>query len=97
MFAEQCECREAEIFISIPCLLVLLALGDEDRKICKRFFANMFKEGEEPQKKFAEMKRHYKTLTKTKGNDEVYNQIEKIVLGISPENSPKSAKLSPLA
>ncbi len=40
-FKEQLDCREAEIFLQIPCLLVLKSLEKEDKNICQYFFAQI--------------------------------------------------------
>ena len=41
-FEEQIETREADIFITIPCLLILKCLEDEDIYLCKSFYPAMF-------------------------------------------------------
>jgi hypothetical protein len=43
-FLEQLECRDAEMFITIPALLVLRSLEDDDKGICKHFYTAMFDE-----------------------------------------------------
>mmetsp|Transcript_4905 Transcript_4905/g.9181 ORF Transcript_4905/g.9181 Transcript_4905/m.9181 type:complete len:575 (-) Transcript_4905:1982-3706(-) len=43
-FREQLECRDAEMFITIPALLVLRCLEDDDKGICKHFYTHMFDE-----------------------------------------------------
>ena len=63
------ECRDSDIFISIPCLLILKSLEDDvslDRQICKRFFPPMQKEGEEACKKYNELREEFNKL-KRKG------------------------------
>jgi hypothetical protein len=37
-FGEQIECRESDIFLSIPCLLILKCLEKDDKKLCKHFY-----------------------------------------------------------
>ena len=60
-FCEQVECREADIFISIPCLLILKSLEEEaaGKDICSRFFPPMLKTGEEANKKYALLREEY--------------------------------------
>jgi hypothetical protein len=41
-FSEQIECRDADIFISIPCLLLLRYLENDDKGICKLFYPGLF-------------------------------------------------------
>lgn len=36
-FAEQLECRDSDIFVAIPCLIVLKHLENEDKNICTYF------------------------------------------------------------
>ena len=51
-FAEEVESRDAEIFITIPCLLILKSLDEDDKQITKSFYPNMYKEGEESSRLF---------------------------------------------
>ncbi len=55
------ECRDSDIFISIPCLLILRSLEDDScgREICARFFPPILKPGEDSYKKFNELKLEY--------------------------------------
>ena len=52
MFGEQVECRDAEIFLTIPYLLVLKSTLDTGKEqhfateICQRFFPSLFDENE---------------------------------------------------
>ena len=41
-FKSAVESREAEIFITIPCLLILKSIDDDDRSLCKSFYPDMF-------------------------------------------------------
>lgn len=36
-FLEQVECRDADIFLNIPCLLILKQLDKDDKNICSYF------------------------------------------------------------
>ena len=45
-FYEQIEQREADIFVSIPCLLILKSLEDDDKGICMSFMPMMYDEKE---------------------------------------------------
>lgn len=36
-FAEQLEYRDTDIFVSIPCLMILKLLNGEDKNICRYF------------------------------------------------------------
>ena len=49
MFSEQVEDRDTVIFVSIPALLILKCLDDDDKGICRSFFPPMFgEEGAQP-------------------------------------------------
>eukprot|EP00742_Colponemidia_sp_Colp-10_P001722 GILJ01001844.1.p1 GENE.GILJ01001844.1~~GILJ01001844.1.p1 ORF type:complete len:525 (-),score=85.05 GILJ01001844.1:95-1669(-) len=41
-FQEQLETRDADIFMTIPCLVILKALDEEDRGICKSYLPDMY-------------------------------------------------------
>lgn len=41
-FRQQVETQDAEIFITIPCLLILKSLENDDKGICKSFYPEMF-------------------------------------------------------
>ena len=43
-FQEQVDDRDTEIFVSIPALLILKCLDDDDKGICRQFFPPMFGE-----------------------------------------------------
>ena len=44
MFADQVDDRDTVIFVSIPALLILKCLDDDDKGICRSFFPPMFGE-----------------------------------------------------
>jgi len=44
MFNDQVQDRDTEIFVTIPALLILKCLDDDDKGICKSFFPPMFGE-----------------------------------------------------
>lgn len=46
-FATQIEDRDAEIFVSIPCILVLMGIDSEDKGLCSQFWPEIFQEGTE--------------------------------------------------
>lgn len=83
-FQEQIECREADIFMTIPCLLIMKYLNKEDNKISSFFLPDLedptFKNGEI----LASLKECYdtwKSSFKGKGY-EYYNTLEKMILNI---------------
>jgi len=61
MFQQQVEDRDTVVFVSIPALLILKCLDDDDKGICKSFFPPMF--GEEG--------------TKTDDEEQNYQYIDK--------------------
>ena len=44
MFHDQVQDRDTEIFVTIPALLILKCLDDDDKGICRSFFPPMFGE-----------------------------------------------------
>lgn len=86
------------IFVTIPSLLILKHLDDDDKGICKAFFPPMFqdqnskyedgdglsaKEREIVAQRFKELKKDYIFhQQKAKSDYDYYNQIEKCVLEI---------------
>jgi len=42
-FREQLECMDAELFVSVPCLLVVVAIDENDLGLAKRFNPDLFK------------------------------------------------------
>ena len=46
VFKEQMECSDSELFVSIPALMIIKALEEQDRGICKSFCAPIFDENE---------------------------------------------------
>ena len=91
-FSEQCEERDAEIFVSIPCILILIGIDDEDKGLCCQFCPEIFKNGTECNKIFKELK---ELLGGNKISDdfELYNYIEKTVLDMEPSPEIKSKLL----
>ena len=75
-FSDQCEERDAEIFVSIPCILILIGIDDEDKGLCWQFCPEIFKNGTEWNKIFKELK---ELLGGNRISDdfELYNYIEK--------------------
>lgn len=75
-FNELLENCDSDIFIAIPCLAIMKSLvsdstQSDEASVCKRFLPSMFKEGEEPQRKLAELKSEYlKLKTRVCGSTE---------------------------
>lgn len=78
-FGEMIEACDSDMFIAVPCLPILkclTAVNDNSEEtggtgICKRFLPTMFKEGEEPHHKYAELKSEYlKLKARVCGNTE---------------------------
>ena len=60
VFREQLECSDSELFVSIPALIIIKALEDEDRGICKSFCSPIFDETESVGGMWKRLKRSYK-------------------------------------
>ena len=55
-FARQIDDRDAEIFVSIPCILVLMGIDGEDKGLCAQFCPDIFKEGTDLNRVLKELK-----------------------------------------
>ncbi len=102
-FQEQIEDRDTVIFVTIPALLILKNLDDDDKGICKSFFPPMFGEeiagdkgGENlattdkygTHRKYKELKIDYINLRDNSRNAyDFYNLVEKSVLEMEGEES----------
>ena len=60
VFKEQLECSDSELFVNIPALMVIKALEEQDRGICKSFCAPIFDETESVGGVWKRLKRSYK-------------------------------------
>ena len=87
VFKEQLECRDAELFMSIPALCILVLLTDNDKGICKHFFSEMFDEGEINGYNLKHLRRAY-NLGKLAASSHMdyYNLVEMEVLGIGVDH-----------
>ena len=103
-FQEQIEFRDTVIFVTIPALLILQNLDDDDKDICRQFFPPMF--GEEgtgcenlpedekalTHEKYLIVKKEYMKHKKKANNEyDYYNLIEKSILDME-EDDDKSKK-----
>jgi len=86
------------IFVTIPALLILKNLDDDDKGICKSFYPPMFgindptaahhDEHEHSHTKYNELHKDYESLrNKSKNAYDFYNIIEKSVLEMEGEES----------
>ena len=60
VFKEQLDCSDSELFVSIPALMIIKALEEQDRGICKSFCAPIFDETESVGGVWKRLKRSYK-------------------------------------
>ena len=92
-FKEQLECSDAEIFLTIPYLVVLKASLDTGKEaliasqVCERFFPSLFqKEGDKEKNptadRFQQLKDDFKVLRHEAGDSffDSYNRIERQIL-----------------
>lgn len=91
-FAVQIEDRDAEIFVSIPCILILMSIDNEDKGLCAQFCPEMFNDG-------TDLNKVLKELSELLGGSkiwedyELYNAIEKTILDIDlPEDMKQKLK-----
>lgn len=86
-FNEQIQNRDAEIFVSIPCLLLLMAIDKEDQNLCKLFCPKMFEEDSDLNKQFKELVDSHFTGKCIDQDFQLYNILEKTILEIEVSES----------
>jgi hypothetical protein len=88
-FANQIDDRDAEIFVSIPWILVLMGIDHEDKGLWYFFCPDLLKEGTESTIVLKELKEALGGI-KISENFELYNIIEKAILDIELTDKEKS-------
>ena len=81
-FREQLDCRDAELFLSLPGLLVLKCLEDQDKGICRHFFSLMSDETEKIGIHWKTLKRAYSLGKLASSSEEYCELLERLVLGL---------------
>ena len=88
-FQEQIEHRDANIYITITCLLILKSLEDNDKEICKSFLPCL----EDPNHKLGQLHREIKDIYVEEGKKgnyyEYYNHLERLALNIPVDTTSK--------
>ena len=84
-FAEQIEYREADIFVTIPALLMLRSLENNDKGICRHYLPNLGDEKDKLGAKYKELETLYHKNEPEAGRKryEYYNYIERLTLNLS--------------
>jgi hypothetical protein len=78
---EQIEFMDADIFIYVPCLLILKSLDNEDKGICQSFYPLLYTQSSKEAKQYKELKKTYhKLLNRSEYSYEFYNIIEEKIL-----------------
>ena len=91
-FANQIDDRDAEIFVSIPCIMVLMGIDGEDKGLTAQFCPDIFKDGTELNLVLTELK-DLVGGKKICEDYEVYNYIEKQILDMElPEEIKRKLK-----
>ncbi|CAD8137428.1 unnamed protein product [Paramecium pentaurelia] len=82
-FQEQLECRDSDIFVTIPCLIALKYLENEDRNICTYFLPKLKEETSKLYQQYAQLKNEFLEWRNLHTKQyEYYNILEKQLLGI---------------
>jgi len=77
---EKIEAADTDIFVMLPCLVVLSSLDGDNKGICDHYYPNIQNPGAE-QEEFKALKERYQVLKKkSKDGYEFYNIVEKAVL-----------------
>jgi len=83
-FEEQIECRDANIFVTIPSLVILKSLEKNDKDIAKSFLPKIEEQDDEIGELFNTLQEHFnETMKKQKDKYKFYNLLERDVLGIT--------------
>ncbi|KAL4504533.1 hypothetical protein ABPG72_009979 [Tetrahymena utriculariae] len=84
-FQEQVDCRDADIFLNIPCLMVLKCLNNEDKNICRFFLPQLYEpQGNKHNTMFENLKEEFNAWKQGHIKQyEFHNILEKILLGIT--------------
>lgn len=82
-FQEQLECRECDIFVKIPSLMLLKNLDNDDKNICLYFLPQLFNEKDELSRTYRRLCEDFAEwrLAHAK-NYEYFNAIEKKIIGV---------------
>jgi hypothetical protein len=82
------ESRDAEIFVTIPCILILKCLEKDDKGICKNFLPDMYSNEEVLGQKYKELLQEFdksKTLCEGLTEFDFYNFFEVQILEVEKE------------
>lgn len=95
-FSEQVDCRDADIFLNIPCLLILKALNEEDKHICKFFLPQLAEPPGNKHNLMFNALKHEFTIWKRDHTKlyEFHNLIEKILLNLPLTNAERYTKMN---
>eukprot|EP01017_Pseudomicrothorax_dubius_P033110 TRINITY_DN439_c0_g1_i1.p1 TRINITY_DN439_c0_g1~~TRINITY_DN439_c0_g1_i1.p1 ORF type:complete len:306 (+),score=75.13 TRINITY_DN439_c0_g1_i1:789-1706(+) len=84
LFAEQVECRDAAIFVTIPCLLLLKLLEGDDKDICAFFLPELLDPEERCGRLLEELRTWFtKCRTFFASSFEYHNFLEKMIIGVT--------------
>lgn len=91
-FQEQIEYRDADIFVAIPCLIVLKHLENEDKNICSYFLPTMDDPSSKQYQLFQQLRTEFDQWRQThQASYEYYNILEKALLGLPLEAAEREA------
>ena len=89
-FQEQLECRECDIFVKIPSLMLLKNLDNDDKNICLYFLPQLFDEKQDINKLHMKLQKEFQIWKKAHlKNYEYFNIIEKKIIGIQMTEKEK--------
>lgn len=90
-FADQIDCRDSELFMSIPCLIILKCIDNDDHGFCVTHYPDLSTAGSEAQTKMRDLQSLYtKEKNKRAGSSfEFYNHLEALILGM---NTPSTTQ-----
>lgn len=88
VFKDQLECSDSELFVSIPAIIVIKALEEQDRGICKSFCSPIFDETENVGCVWKKLKRSYRLGKLAASSVTEYSELlTSMILGEPFDNS----------
>jgi hypothetical protein len=77
------ECSDADIFLIIPCILILKYLDKDDKNLCKYFLPNLNQIDTKTFRMYFELEKQFEEWKKLAVDHYMYyNILEKLIIGV---------------
>lgn len=85
------QCSDADIFLIIPCILILKYLDKDDKNLCKYFLPNLNQIDTKTFRMYFELQKQFDEWKKlTLDHYMYYNILQKIIIGVDLSQKQKS-------